>query len=503
MPEQRSTLILKNAHVLDPSQGIDGRMDVVIKDGKIAAVGKSDAFAADETMDLYGAYLSPGWIDIHVHVYGTLGFADPDSIGLFQGVTSYVEAGGPGIGSLDQFVAMLGGRTRTDLYVGAYLRPMGLIGLNYVEGAIRSYNHVPIEAWLDFAEKHPGLIRYLKVGAFEQGGAAPIHLAKGVAEMLGVPMYVHVGELTPEDGMVASYDAFRIAQAGDIITHIYNGNVGGVLDGNDEVLAVVREAEARGVLFDIGFGGYNFSWHVAEKAHAQGLIPHIISSDLQQFNIGGPTFSLAHVMSYFLHLGMPVAEIIRRVTMAPARALQLANRAGSLRRGMPADITVFRIEDGRFELADAFQNVREADRRFVPVMAFKNGERFDCDFDRALDERNWFPLICEDHVPAKAQRLSPGQAAFLRALHAALSAVEWTMMPPSRSDLVMAEKLQGTFHAVRNAQSIALHDALTAVYDSFLEEPFSVQIGLFLLRMEKSFVLERIAAVHAMQRAEV
>ena len=60
------------------------------------------------TIDVSGCYLTPGWVDIHVHVYGTLGFADPDSIGVCQGVTTYVEAGGPGIDTLDEFLATAG-----------------------------------------------------------------------------------------------------------------------------------------------------------------------------------------------------------------------------------------------------------------------------------------------------------------------------------------------------------------------------------------------------------
>ena len=137
-------------------------------------------------------------------------------------------------------------------------------------------------------------------------------------------------------------DAFQTAGAGDMITHLYHNNLGSVLDDNGKVLQVVRDAERRGVLFDIGFGGYNFSWEVAEKSYAQELIPHIISSDLQQFNVLGPTYSLANVMSVFLRLGMSLRDVIERVTVEcrPARCRSTIG-AGSLRPGLPADITVF------------------------------------------------------------------------------------------------------------------------------------------------------------------
>ena len=92
-----------------------------------------------------------------------------------------------------------------------------------------------------------------------------------------------------------------------MITHLYHGNLGQVIDENGKVLPIVREAERRGVIFDLGFGGYNFSWKVAEKSIAQDLIPHTISSDLQQFNVVRPVKSLANVMSAMLRLGIDVA----------------------------------------------------------------------------------------------------------------------------------------------------------------------------------------------------
>lgn len=115
MNNQSNTTLLKGGHLIDLAQNIDGKRDIVIRDGKIAAINAPGTPVAnvDKTIDLAGRYVSPGWIDIHVHAYGTLGFADPDSIGLYQGVTTFVEAGGPGVGTFDEFLAMMRGRTKT------------------------------------------------------------------------------------------------------------------------------------------------------------------------------------------------------------------------------------------------------------------------------------------------------------------------------------------------------------------------------------------------------
>ena len=297
MSEPSGRIILENAHVIDPAQGIDRVCEIVIENGRIAGIGeadRSDRTDGAEVIDLTGLYASPGLVDLHVHAYGTLGFADPDSIGIRQGVTTFVEAGGPGIGTFEEYLALMTGRTATSLYVGLYFRPMGIIGLNYIEGKIRSLMDIPIAQWIDLAAAHSDVLRYLKIGAFGSYGTGPLKIGKGLAEILGLPLYVHIGEFQERPDQLSTVEIFRIAEAGDMITHVYHNNLGGILGEDGKVLREVVEAERRGVLFDIGFGGYNFSWDVAEKAYAQDLVPHLLSSDLQQFNVNGPTYSFVN-----------------------------------------------------------------------------------------------------------------------------------------------------------------------------------------------------------------
>ena len=59
------------------------------------------------------------------------------------------------------------------------------------------------------------------------------------------------------------------------------------------------------------------------KAFAQDLVPHTISSDLQQFNVVRPVKSLANVMSAMMRIGLPLKEVIDRVTRNPAKAVRL------------------------------------------------------------------------------------------------------------------------------------------------------------------------------------
>lgn len=491
-------IVVRGGHVIDPAQGIDRVADVLIEHGRITRVGDGPVPADAEMVEAGGHYVSPGFVDIHIHAYGTLGFADPDSLGIWQGVTSFVEAGGPGIDTFDEFLALLSGRTITDLYAGLWLRPIGLIGVNYIEGDARSLMEISIAKWMDAVADHGDILRYVKIGAFGRYGTGPLKIGKGLAEILGIPAYFHIGEFQEVPPRITTADAFRAAGPGDMITHVYHGNPGGTLDDDGKVLAEVREAEKRGVLFDVGFGGYNFSWRVAERAYAQGLVPHIISSDLQQHNVNGPVYSLANVMSVMLRLGLSLVEVIERVTIAPARAIAIDDRAGSLRPGMPADVTVFKIEDGAVELADCQQVTRTAERAVVPVMAFKNGVRHDTDLMRCRDEKNWFWQISEDAVPVRAGALHAAQREFLGALARALEPVTWKIASAERLDIYAAINLQDVFHEVRAGVGLGLKDALEAVYASFLASPFTMQIGLFLFRLDKDFAIGRMRIVAAM-----
>lgn len=491
-------VVLKGAHVIDPGRGIDGVADVAIENGKVRSLDNLPPDA--RTIDVSGCYLTPGWVDIHVHVYGTLGFADPDSIGVYQGVTSYVEAGGPGIGTLDEFLALLGGRTKTSLYAGPYIRPLGILGLNFIESDVRTITNIPIADWLDFQKAHPGLLRYIKVGAFSGYGYGPTKIGKGLAEILDLPLYAHIGEHQLQPGNEAAYEIYKVSEKGDIVTHVYHGNECGILGRDGKVLPVVRDAKDRGVLFDVGFGGFNFSWRVAETAYAQDFIPDIISSDLQQFNVAGPAYSLANVMTCFLKLGMTLQQAIERVTIAPARALRMTDIAGSLKPGMPADITVFRVDSGAFTLTDTTNHTRPFDKRIVPTITFKNGERFDCDLERCQDERNWLIQIADDHEPEGMKRLTAWQVAFLGVLAAKLAPIHWDEFSVEKLDYGKSLLLQAAFHEARVQEDIALRDALTAVFDSFLDNPFTMQIGLFLLRLDRSFALDRMRKIAGERR---
>lgn len=126
----------------------------------------------------------------------------------------------------------------------------------------------------------------------------------------------------------------------------------------------------------MGHGQGSFSWTVAEICAKEGFWPDIISSDLHMESVDGPAYDLLTVMSKMLHVGMPLIDIIKSVTMTPAAAIGLIDLIGSLSLGRPADITVIRIEKVDFDLEDCHAHLRRIKQRFVPVAVWKDGVRF-------------------------------------------------------------------------------------------------------------------------------
>jgi dihydroorotase len=478
-------LLLRNARVLDPGRGVDAVLDVSIVDGKIAALETELPAGPDtEVLDLSGLVVSPGWFDAHLHLYGGLGMRRADSVGVSAGVTAVLDAGGSGPLTFGEFDALVPEDQHTDVFCYVMMLPYGLHFSNGQRGNIQELTALPLADFVELAAARRDRIVGFKALGFGDFGPGPIQVAKGVAQTAGLPLYLHIGDFMVPPRQVTTPYLFDLLEPGDIATHCFTSSFGGYLDIDGRVYPQALDAVRRGVLIDVAMGSFNFAFDVAEKGLAQGLVPDLLTSDIQNNNVTGPTYSLSNVMSIFLALGFSLPEVIQRVTANPARALGLADRLGSLEPGRAADVTVFAVDEGDWSFADCEGQTRHGSQRLRPVLTFKNGRRFECDPDVAQQEENWRLKPALEAVPAAASAFGPAQRAYLGRLRQRLDDVAWE--GPVLTDLC---------HEVRQEVGLPLRDALRSVCWSLLDPPFSVQAGWLMKRFEREFVLRRLEAV--------
>jgi dihydroorotase len=149
-----------------------------------------------------------------------------------------------------------------------------------------------------------------------------------------------------------------------------------MLDDNGRVLPQVLQARKRGILFDFGNGRTaHWTWDSAQRAMQQGFLPDTISSDITGAGATDQVLNLANVMSKFLLLGMPVDQVIARVTANAARAIPEYKSYGTLRAGASADVAVLELREGNFEFADNYGGKRTGHRRLFPYAVVMGGKK--------------------------------------------------------------------------------------------------------------------------------
>jgi len=368
----RFDTIIAGGRLIDPVQGRDERADLAIRDGRVAAVAPDLSGAEAETrLDASGCLVVPGLIDFHTHVTHRLDALsiDADAHAAAGGVTTWVDAGGAGAANFAAFRHYVIEPAQVRIVPFLNISEPGLACLEVVHGVIE---HLDVDSVWETVEANRDLIRGIKVlsCAMRVGpnGLIPLRTALEAGAATGLPVMCHIGAPPPGLG-----DMLPLMRGGDIITHCYKGRKGCLVVAGERVRDEAWAARRRGVLFDVGHGAGSFSWHVARVALEQGFAPDIISTDLHRASLGSGAFSLPAVMSKFLHLGLPLVEVIRLVTAAPAQALGLQDSIGTLRLGVEADVTLLRLEVGRFPMPDTEGATEVLVQRLTAVRALRRG----------------------------------------------------------------------------------------------------------------------------------
>ncbi len=372
---QTIDILIKNGHVIDAKNGLNSRMDVAISGGKIFKVAANiPSEGAKKVIDATGLYVSPGLINMHTHVFagGNTGFVEgtssqlPDAFGPRSGITTVVDAGTSGWKNFPQFKSQVIDKSSTRVLAFLNIFESGLVSGNATEPDLKSFD---VQATVDAVKANPGIIVGTRIGHYSGKDWAPFDRAIEAAQVANVPFFVecHLPQYTLEDQL-------KRMRPGDIITHAYE-NVRermSVIDEQGKIRPFVKEAQARGILFDVGHGGAGFWFNQAIPAFKQGLLPNSFGTDEHRTSMNSGMKTILNVMSKYLAMGMSIQEIIARGTWKPALSIKRPD-LGNLSEGSEADVTLLKVLSGNFGFVDSGNNRIEGDKKLEAEMTIRGG----------------------------------------------------------------------------------------------------------------------------------
>jgi dihydroorotase len=376
-------LVVKGGRVVDPSAGLDGRHDVAVQGGVIARIAPDIASGeAVRTLDVAGKIVTPGLIDLHAHVFEGVNRTgvNPDLGGVYSGVTTIVDAGSSGAATFAAFPRYVLPSCHTEVIPFLHICQTGLA----TNPDIIAESSIDLDDTLRVASEHRGLIRGIKARmvapALEILGMEMPKLARRAARESGLKLMVHIGDTAKRYDPTVIRKLLPLLDAGDILTHYFTANPGGVLDANGKLVPEAREAADRGVWLDTAHGRMNFSFDVGRRCIDQGLLPHCISTDLTVPGRLNTVHSMTEMMARFLGLGFTLPQVITMCTANPAQAIGAADRLGTLAVGRQADISVLDVREGDWMVYDVLGAGLRVTQALVPFVTIKRGRVFTPDW---------------------------------------------------------------------------------------------------------------------------
>jgi dihydroorotase len=373
---QSYDLLIKNGRVIDPKNNIDAILDVGITNGKIERVAKDiSATQSKKVVDASGLIVAPGLIDIHTHVFvggtpdvfanGTYSVS-ADDFSFKSGVTTIVDAGTSGWRNFPIFKSNVIDKSQTRILAFLNIAGNGMSG----DPNQQDINDMDTQMTALTIKKYPDNIVGVKIGHYEGSEWTPFDRALEAGKQTNVPLFVecHLPQYSLEDQL-------NKMRPGDIITHSYEkiSERTSVVDDNGKVRPYVLEAKKKGVLFDVGHGGYGFWFSEAVPALEQGLAPNTFGSDLHRFSMNAGMKSMLNIMSKYLNLGMSVNDVIQRATWNAAKSIK-REELGSLSEGAVADIAVISVLNGNFGFVDAGGNKIIGSKKMEAELTVRGGK---------------------------------------------------------------------------------------------------------------------------------
>jgi len=369
-------LLLQGGHVIDPKNNISGVRDVAILNGRIAAVAEHlDASTALKTVDVSGLYVTPGLVDIHVHVYASTGERNsyagdnsvfPDGFTFRVGVTTVADAGCAGWRNFEDFKEHIIGRSHTRVLAFLNIVGAGMRGPKF-ENNLADMEVTPTA---DMCLRYRDLIVGIKTAHYAGPEWTPVERAVEVGSKVGIPVMVDFGANRPERPTSILWT--EKLRPGDIYTHCFSG-IRNELDDSGRLNPAMWAGRKRAVIFDVGHGGGSFAWPVATEAIKEGFYPDSISTDLHIGSMNAGMKDMLNVMDKFLAMGLSLDDVILRSTWNPAREIQ-HQELGNLSVGAPADVAVLRLENGDFGFTDMYGARLRGTKKLTCELTVRDGK---------------------------------------------------------------------------------------------------------------------------------
>ncbi len=378
---QKLDVLLKGGHLIDPKNNIDKPMDVGMTEGKITEVAERiPEESADKVIDVSGLYVTPGLIDMHVHVFlgndpdayianGATSVM-PDGFTFRSGVTTVVDAGSSGWRNFPLFKEQTIDKAQTRVLALLNIVGTGMLS-RFEEQNVTDMN--PVMTSNMITKLYPDILVGIKSSHY-WGDFTQVDRAVEAGKMAKVPVMVDFGEHDPPNSIESLF--MEHLRPGDMFTHTYSYGPKQretIVDENGKVKPFVFEAQERGIIFDVGHGGGAFSWRQAVPATEQGFKANVISTDLHTQSMNGGMKDLSNVLSKFMAMGFSLNEVVSRATWVPAQVIDRPE-LGHLSVGTEADVAVFGLREGDFGFLDIRGERLQGNRKLETELTIRAGK---------------------------------------------------------------------------------------------------------------------------------
>lgn len=367
-------IFFNNGKIFNPQEGSFEKGDLFIRNNRIFPSAPKMESKNIMNQDLKMFYVIPPLVDFHCHLYyGGSNIAFNPEFLANTGVLYACDGGSAGISNIVG-LKNYADRMKDKLNIYFWLN-MANTGIHENHLEMQSQSLLDADSFFEISELIKdnliGITLRLSYSALRDSVKADyvLDLAFELAETLNIPLMVHMSQLCYPIELI-----IKRMRPMDVVTEIYHDQGEGILNSAGKVRKSFFEARERNVYFDLAHGSRNFSFEVASACIKQGFLPDFLSTNLtHRCYHQSPVYSMLNLISKFLALGVPLEEIIKRVTVIPAKYLGIKEYPSLLNSGDEASLISFQISRGKWIFTDAYNNTICGNQLVEPFFVFRKG----------------------------------------------------------------------------------------------------------------------------------